>query len=57
MRPTLRICALCGKSEGPGKPAMLALSLVVKWAKDSGIALKCPESAFLHFSCHRKLVK
>jgi hypothetical protein len=51
-----RVCALCGKEEKTGTPAMSPVSLRVRWAKEAGIKLAMAESAFLHPACDKKLI-
>lgn len=49
-----RVCALCGRDHIPGD-GILAMSLLVKWAREAGINLKAVQSDYLHSRCSHRL--
>lgn len=51
----VRVCALCGREEGAGRPPTTPVSMLVKWAVEAGVPLKRPDSAFMHLPCTRSL--
>lgn len=48
-RPKVRVCAICGRSEGPGKPAVAPYTLILSFALPS--QLKRPDSEYAHPRC------
>jgi len=48
---TVRVCAWCGKSEGPGRPPVIPSVLTWCGARAAGAQMKRPDSRYFHLTC------